>query len=147
MTMTKKQFRWILLAYFVIVVISYATNRVTKTMIPDFVLTAERGCIDSRFPPLSKSVYSQIIILSLGGVIAAEVLGFISMFWFSRFGFFTFFCAVFFQICAYPLVWPWHVETGWHGCIGAVGQVFEGIIFSLVFFGPAKHLFLLRKAA
>ena len=80
-----------------------------------------------------------------GGVLLAGVVGVVGMFFLSRVGAYIYLGAVFLRTVLSPLLYSWHVSTGWKVVVDETSFILEGVIFAIVFFGPAKHLFAQDK--
>jgi fucose 4-O-acetylase-like acetyltransferase len=142
--LTKAQFRWLLVLYCLVVAMEFAVESNTKQLIPTSVLDAENA--SSRAALLQHSRPEQIaIIASVAGVLVAGAVGLVAMFFLSRVGAYIFLVAVCVRTAMSPVLYPWHVSTGWKTIFGETSVILEGAIFALIYLGPAKHLFGQRK--
>jgi hypothetical protein len=143
--MSKSQFRWVLVVYLVFSAASAVTAVVTRSMIPEKITAVERGdptdLCTTHFGPDLYVPCTVIVRCGVVSVIVAAVVGMIGMFMLWRLGPYIFFAAVGASIFATPILFTWRVDTVWSGVVGDIGTLLEGIIFTLVFFGPAKRLF------
>jgi hypothetical protein len=134
-------------AYLFLVITDFVTDSATKSMIPDFVANAERSDAYARFiPPHGISPFTVVSFCVVIAVLVAALVGFIGMFCFWRPAPYLFLVSVLARILISPLLWTWHVETGWADLIGSLGTMLDGVIVALVFFGSAKDLFLRTKS-
>ena len=138
--LTKSQFRWLLVIYCAVVVGMFAAQSITKPMIPESVVRAEKASDNEAFSehgwPVGVSVG-----LMLVGVLLAGLVGLVGMFFLWRPGLYIFFIAVCVRTLASPLAATWQAVTGWNSLFDDLGLLLEGVIFGIAFFGPAKHLF------
>ena len=139
--LTKSQFRWLLVVYFGVVVSSFVVDSITKPIIPESVVHAQRASDRELFSKL-ESPGNIVVPLALVGVLVLAVVGLVGMFLLWRPGFYMFLVAVCIRtIGPPPLLGAWYVHTGWSNMFTELGLLLEGVIFAVVFFGPAKHLF------
>ena len=139
--MTRRNFRLLLIGYVLLVAIDLATGSITDSTIPTTVLEAQRTALHGRFFSHGISALTVFVVCEVIAMILAAVVGLIGMFFCWRPAPYIFFAAVIARNFAYPLMWPWHAEAGWEGFVGSFGIALEGVIFAIVFFGPAKSLF------
>jgi hypothetical protein len=142
--LTKAQFRWLLVLYCLVVAMEFAVESNTKQLIPTSVLEAENASSGAAL--LRHGRPEQIaIIASVAGVLVAGAVGLVAMFFLSRVGAYIFLIAVCVRTAMSPVLYPWHVSTGWKTIFGETSMILEGAIFALIFLGPAKHLFGQRR--
>jgi hypothetical protein len=141
---TKAQFRWLLVLYCFVVAMTFAVASNTMQLIPQSVVDAQNASSTSAL--LRHTRIEQIAVVTLVvGVLVAGAGGIIGMFFLSRVGVYGFAIAVCLRTALSPLLYAWHASTGWKMIFDESSLILEGVIFALVLFGPAKHLFAERR--
>jgi len=143
--MSKRVFRLILAVYLLSVAADLAVEHFSKSIIPNSVVKAEANSVSAAYTPHGKSLVMIARICALAVISVAMVVGglvgVVGMFVFWKPGIYVFFSAVTLRILLSPAILPWHAMTGWSSLFGDIGTIMEGVLFGLVFFGPAKQLF------
>lgn len=134
--MTKKQLRWILCVYCIIVAGSFTVGYLTESMAPENIPRLAPGWLIS-FPLMAMVICALMLFAGLAGLI-----GMFCCWGPSRY---LFLAGVMSQIFLLPLFALWTVYTGWQEMFGELELLLDGVILTLCFWGPAKHLFEKRK--
>ncbi|MCX6999985.1 MAG: hypothetical protein NT106_06800 [Candidatus Sumerlaeota bacterium] len=128
---TKKQFRWLLIVYFLIILFSIIAHNFTHSFIPDW-----------KDSPMMSTPFFFIFF----AIIVAYLTGLIGMFLFmnpSRYIFFiSSLCKM--LMCSFILR-SWDTKTGWCNLFDGLVLFMEGAIVLISIIGPAKHLFIENK--
>jgi hypothetical protein len=136
MSITKNQFRCLLVIYVIVAVVPILAEDRMASTIPDVVKDLE----PPGFQP-SKSLLLNILTgLFLISVLCAALVGFIGMFCLWSPARYIYLIAVFFKITYSPLT-LWMVHTGWRELFGEMEIFLDGVILTLCLLGSAKHLF------
>lgn len=138
--MNKAQFRWLLIAYVVVLAMTVIPELYRHLVIPDVVLKLEPAfATESTSFTLLKLIY---LLLSLG----AGLIGIIGMFCLWRPGRYFFLLGVAMKIFSFPLFLSWGAATGWSIFFTDIELLLDGTILTLAMFGPAKYLFPREKS-
>jgi len=138
--MTRRQFRWLLVSNLLLGIIALVVHASTQSLIPETVRT-EHSALFGRIAPQYLDI---VIAASLGCLILLIIvllIGLVGMFFFWKPSRFFFLAIVLVSILFYPVLYPWYVDTAWDRLLTAFGDVFDGVLLALIFFGPAKPLF------
>ena len=136
-TLTKRQFRFLLLAYCALVIAGIFRALPQRTPLTSADMAAAKSSFGME--RLSDSQFAFFMIWLLGAVLLAWLVGLISVFRLWRAGVYIFLISV----CARLIIEYLRHRTvagGWW-LYGAVELLFEFAIVALALFGPAKHLF------
>jgi len=133
--MQRKHFIFILIAYIVVIIGGGVSVSLTRFLIPSAVVEIEE--MDE--PSLSVLIIGPIIILG-------AVVGLIGMLCFWRPAIYIFTAAVIAKIILSPILGTWKAVASWETVFGELEILLDGIIITLIFFGPAKNLFIKNKS-
>ena len=132
---TKKQFRWILCVYCIVVAGTIVADVLTESMVPEAVRELESTFAGRSLPFL-------LMFIAIGvAMLAGGLTGLIGMFCYCGPSRYIFLIAVMSKILLSPLIAPWLVHTAWEAIFGELELLLDGAILVLCLVGPAKHLF------
>ena len=138
--MIKAQFRWLLIGYVVIVIMSFIPELYSHLIIPDVVLKLEPSYVAvAESMPLPLRMVRPIMA-------GAGLMGIIGMFCLWSPGRYIFLLGVAMRTLGFPLFFSWTVTTGWGVLFSEITVILDGTILTLSLFGPAKHLFNGKKS-
>lgn len=138
--MTKKQFRWVLCAYCVIVACSFIVGLWAEFMIPETIREMEPSLRWENSLP-----FLYIILRISQALLLAAFVAIAGLFYFWSPSRYIFLAVTIVKIFLLPLCIIWMVHTGWQGMFDELELLLDGVILTLCFFGPAKHLFEKKK--
>lgn len=136
--MTQAQFIALLCVYVIVVVLTFVADRFTQ--VPEHVVSAKpnRQEILGRKSKLYIGVFTIVNALVIGcGVVAV-----IGMFFFWHIAPWLFAGSVAARIFLFATLF-WKVRSGLEDMLNEIELLLDGVILTLVFFGPARHLFFL----
>lgn len=133
--MTRAQFRWLLGAYLVVVVLNIAVGAFTESLVPKAVRDLETVLPTQSLPALL------VLGAFLVGVLGAGLTGLIGMFCFWPPARVVFLVAILLKTLASPAMATWLVTTGWEAIFAEMELLLDGVILTLCLVGPAAHLF------
>jgi len=126
---TKKQFRWLLIVYCLIILFSIIANIFTNSSIP-------------KSTPFFKTLFPFI----LWAIITAHLTALIGMFSYWNPSRYIFFISSLCKMLMWSLIHrPYDTKTGWGNLFDGLVLFMEGAIVSISIIGPAKHLFIKNK--
>jgi len=137
--MTKTQFRLVLVAYLLVLVLSLIVGDLTENMVPE-VVREMSPAVTSQSGLFILSLFVYMIVLA-----AAGIVGIIGLFCFWPPARVIYLVVVLLKVIASPVVLVWLAKTGWDTFFGELEFLFEGVIITLCLVGPAKHLFKPNK--
>jgi len=132
--MSRSQFRWLLVGYLAVVVLTILSDTMSASLIPKAVKELEAS-LQAQSPP------SLLLLALMVATLCAGLIGFIGMFCFWPLSRRIYLIAIFLKILASPLIMSWKVETGWESLFGELELFLDGVILTLCLAGPAKRLF------
>ncbi|MBI3850479.1 MAG: hypothetical protein HY298_09465 [Verrucomicrobia bacterium] len=134
--MTQQQFNVLLCVYALVVTLGFVVGKFV--LLPDHVVSAKPNRMDilrgkSKF-------YLAVFTLANTLVIGCGVVGFIGMFFLWQFAPWLFAGSITGKIFLFPTTF-WNVRSGLDHMVNEIELLLDGIILTLVFFGPARNLF------
>jgi hypothetical protein len=136
MNMTRKEFRWLLAGYIIVVTLTILSDFWAASAVPDIIKAQEPSVKPAQFLPLY--LLQGAFLFS---VLGAGLIAYIGMFCFWSPARYIFLAAVLLKIISPPIFVPWMIHTGWEELFGELELFLDGVILTLCFLGPAKNLF------
>ena len=134
--MTQKQFFMVLCCYGLVVILGFVAEKFGS--LPDHVISAKPNRMDilSRKSKFYLGVFTLTNVL----VIGCGVTGFIGMFFLWRFAPWLFVAGIAGKVMLFRTTF-WKVRSGLEDMFSEIELLLDGVILTLVFFGPARHFF------
>jgi hypothetical protein len=136
MGITKAQFRWLLVVYFVVQVLAAWSDVGSVSVVPNVVRELELST-PRQYLPLDFMLNTFVLV--------AWLVGLIGLFCFWPLARYICFVAALLMVVTDPLLVSWRVYTGPESVILQLILFLDGVIFALCFLEPAKHLFENKK--
>jgi len=137
--MSKKQFRWLLTGYIVVVIMTILTDYWTASLVPDTVKQLEPST------PIQSLPLRLLMLAFILCLLGAALVGIFGMFFFWAPARYVYLVGVLLKILLSPILAVWSVDTGWETLFVELELFLDGVILTLCILGPAKDLFEKRK--
>lgn len=134
--MTKRQFRWLICIYCVVVACSFIAEIWAESTVPKTVREIEPSL---RWEDSLTFLY--IILRISQAILLAALMSIVGLFYLWSPSRYIFLAVTICKILLIPLCIIWMVPTGWQVMFDELEVLLDGVILTICFFGPAKHLF------
>lgn len=134
--MTRQHFIILLLVYGAVVFLGVMAGKVSR--LPDQVQSAKPNRME--ILKQRSRIYVGLFAITSILVVICGIVGFLGMFFFWRFAPWIFGLGVFVKTLFFRTVF-WKVQSGLEHMFNELELLLDGVVLTLVFFGPAKQLF------